>query len=80
MIDKWHFCIIKNHQANADTFFAFNRSDRVTVQEREQMQLDLERKEEEKKKVHEERAKSSRKVQIPNRHLEVYKGTVSPMV
>ena len=61
-------------------FFAFNRSDRVTVQEREQMQLDLERKEEEKKKVHEERAKSSRKVQIPNRHLEVYKGTVSPMV
>ena len=44
------------------------------------MQLDLERKEEEKKKVHEERAKSSRKVQIPNRHLEGYKGTVSPMV
>lgn len=80
MIDKWHFCIIKNHQTNADTFFAFNRSDRVTVQEREQMQLDLERKEEEKKKVHEERAKSSRKVQIPNRHLEVYKGTVSPIV
>ena len=72
MIDKWHFCIIKNHQTNADTFFAFNRSDRVTVQEREQMQLDLERKE--------ERAKSSRKVQIPNRHLEVYKGTVSPIV
>ncbi|XP_022790174.1 microfibrillar-associated protein 1-like [Stylophora pistillata] len=38
------------------------KSDRVTVQEREQMELDLERKEEEKKKIHEERAKSSRKL------------------
>jgi len=40
----------------------FGRSDRVTVQEREKMELDLERKEEEKKKIHEERTKMSRKV------------------
>lgn len=38
------------------------KSDRVTVQEREKMELDLERKEEEKKKIHEERTKTSRKL------------------
>ena len=42
--------------------FLFFRSDRITVQEREKMELDLERKEEEKKKIHEERTKTSRKV------------------
>lgn len=46
-------------KANA---YLFCRSDRVTVQEREKMELDLERKEEEKKKIHEERTKTSRKV------------------
>ena len=38
------------------------RSDRVTVQEREKMELDQERKEVEKKKNAEERTKISRKV------------------
>ncbi|KAL9978434.1 hypothetical protein ACROYT_G015948 [Oculina patagonica] len=38
------------------------KSDRVTVQEREKMELDLERKEEEKKKIQEERTKTSRKL------------------
>ena len=42
-------------------FYNF-RSDRVTVQEREKMELDKERQEEEQKKIMEERMKTSRKV------------------
>ncbi|XP_068723158.1 microfibrillar-associated protein 1-like [Montipora capricornis] len=38
------------------------KSDRITVQEREKMELDQERKEEEKKKANEERTKTSRKL------------------
>ena len=43
------------------------RSDRITVQEREKMELDQERKEEEKKKANEERTKTSRKVHVINK-------------
>ena len=57
-------CRIKQTAINVSLFC---RSDRVTVQEREKMELDLERKEEEKKKVHEERTKTSRKVISENR-------------
>lgn len=38
------------------------KSDRITVQEREKMELDRERKEEEKKKTNEERTRTSRKL------------------
>lgn len=41
---------------------SFCRSDRVTVQEREQIQLDEERKEEKKKKQMDDRRKSSRRL------------------
>ena len=45
-------------------FVILFRSDRITVQEREKMELDQERKEEEKKKANEERTKTSRKVHV----------------
>lgn len=44
--------------------FIMSRSDRITVQEREKMELDQERREEEKKKANEERTRTSRKVSM----------------
>ena len=49
--------------------FVMSRSDRITVQEREKMELDRERKEEEKKKTNEERTRTSRKVSMMDAQL-----------
>ena len=55
---KWKKTLIQAYTI----FTLYCRSDRVTVQEREKMELDQERKEVEKKKNAEERTKISRKV------------------